>query len=610
MPTPERGAGHRSPLRTLRPLIVFATAALIAAALYAARAVFIPVALAVLLAFLLAPAVSLVQRRGLGRVVSVLLVVLLVFSAMGAATWGIATQITTLIDELPRYRANLRQKISDLRGASKGTALEKMQSTAKEVIGELNKPDKSDKAAERPVPVVVQPSPASSWHLPTIAQALASAGLVIVLVVFMLIERHEMRNRLIRLIGHGRLALTTRALDDAAQRITNYLLMQSAINASFGLAVGLGLLAIGLPYALLWASLAGLLRFIPYVGTWMAVLLPVALSLAVFPSWTQPFLVIALFVILEPLIFFVIEPLLYGHSAGVSQVALLVAVAFWTWLWGPVGLVLATPLTVCLVVLGKYVPALEFISVLMADEPALETDVSYYQRLLAADEAEASQIVRGFLRTQPPETVYDAVLVPALAHARGDREHQWLTDEEEQVVVRVTGDILATLRAERPAPTSSPAAAIVGCPARDALDELALVMLRDLLASIPCEMEVTPAGMLASEIVSLVGERRPGIACIGFVPPGGLAQTRYLCKRLRAQFPDLRIVVGRWGPAPGIDEARRLLLSDGADVVAATLLETKAQLALCASLAVASPGDAAPAPSAESTSLPALSKSA
>ena len=609
MPTIERGAGRRSPLRTLRPLIIFAAAALITTALYAARVVFIPVALAVLLAFLLAPAVSFGQRRGLGRVLSVLLVVLLVFSAVGAATWVIATQITTLIDELPRYRANLRQKISDLRGAGKGTALEKMQSTAKEVMGELNKPDKTDKAGERPVPVVVQSNPLGSWHLPTIVQALASVGLVAVLVVFMLIERHEMRNRLLRLMGYGRLALTTRALDDAAQRISRYLMMQSAINASFGLAVGLGLLVIGLPYALLWASLAGLLRFIPYVGMWMAVSLPVALSLAVFPSWTQPLLVIALFVILEPLIFFVLEPLLYGHSAGVSQVALLVAVAFWTWLWGPVGLILATPLTVCLVVLGKHVPALEFISVLMADEPALETDVSAYQRLLAGDEAEASGIVQTYLRRHPPDTVYDAVLVAALAHARRDREQRRLTDEDEQVVLRVTSSLLEELRADRAVPRSTPSATILGCPARDELDELALTMLRDLVASTPCGMQVTPAGMLAAEIVTLVAEQSPGIVCIGFVPPGGLAKARYLCKRLRARFPDLRIVVGRWGPTPGIDEVRPLLLRDGADVVVTTLLETREQLALCVSL-VSSPRAAAPAAETESTSLPMLSETA
>jgi hypothetical protein len=339
------------------------------------------------------------------------------------------------------------------------------------------------------------------------------------------------------------------------------------------------------------------------------VALPVALSLAVFPSWTQPLLVIALFVVLEPLIFLVVEPLLYGQSAGVSQVALLVAIAFWTWLWGPVGLVLATPLTVCLVVLGKYVPALEFISVLMDDEPALQTDVSYYQRLLAADEAEASEIVQTYLRSNPPDTVYDAVLLAGLAHARRDREHHRLTDEDEQVVLRVTGGILEELRAERGVPASTPPAVILGCPARDELDELALAMLGDLVTSIPCEMQVTPAGMLSSEIVTLVAEQRPRVACIGFLPPGGLAQARYLCKRLRARFPDLRIVVGRWGATPGIDEARPLLLRDGADVVASTLLETREQLALCASPG-SSPRATPPGTETASASLPPLSKTA
>ena len=585
MPFTERRAAGRSALRTLRPLILFAAAALIATALYAAQAVFIPVALAVLLAFLLTPAVNQIQRRGLGRVPSVLLVVLLVFSALAGVAWVMTMQVTGLVDELPRYRANLRQKVVDLRGAGKGTALDKVQSTAKEVLGELNRPDKSEKPGEEPVPVVVT-GHTNFWNFRTLVEAAASAGLVVVLVVFMLIERHEMRNRLIRLVGFGRLTVTTRALDDAAQRIIRYLLMQSAINASFALAVGLGLLVIGLPYALLWAFLAGLLRFIPYVGTWMAALLPIILSLAVFPSWKQPLLVMALFVILEPLIYLVIEPLLYGHSVGVSQVALLVAVAFWTWLWGPVGLVLATPLTVCLVVLGKYVQELEFISVLMGDEPALEPDISFYQRLLAGDEVEATQIVQTYLRTNALDTVYDAVLISALAHARRDAEHGRLVDLDEQVVLRVAADVVEGVRTSLPRrPTGAHlCGGVVACPARDELDELAVTMLCDVATSIPCDIALAPAGMLASEILSLVAERNPAVVCIGFVPPGGLAQTRYLCKRLRARFPELKILVGRWGGAEGIETARELLIRDGADAVGGTLLESREQLARLASL--------------------------
>jgi predicted PurR-regulated permease PerM len=597
MPVHERSAGRDgSTLRRFRPLIIFATAALITTALYAARPVFIPVALAVLLAFLLTPAVNQVQRRGLGRVPAVILVVVLVFSALGGATWMITSQITTLVDELPRYRANLRQKISDLRGAQKGTALEKVQSTAKEVLGELNKQEKAAKPEERPVPVVVRSDWVGLWGLPTVLEGLASAGLVIVLLIFMLIERHEMRNRLIRLIGYGRLAITTRALDDAAQRIIRYLLMQSTINASFGLAVGVGLLLIGLPYALLWAILAGLLRFIPYVGTWMAAVMPITLALAVFPSWRQPLLVIALFVILEPLIYLVIEPLLYGHSAGVSQVALLVAIAFWTWLWGPVGLVLATPLTVCLVVLGKYVPELEFITVLMSDGPALEPDISYYQRLLADDDVEAMEIVQRYVREHPKDAVYDSVLVTALARARRDREHGRLTDGDEQILLRTTGEVLEELRGTHAGrndadgtvePLSLPSCRtpVLGLPGRDEIDELALTMFRDLAATIPCEVEVISAHMLTSEILDLVAEKRPGSVVIGLVTPGGLAQARYLAKRLRGRFPDVRILIGRWGATAGSDESGAMLLRDGANAVGTTLLESREQLARYAALA-------------------------
>ena len=274
---------------------------------------------------------------------------------------------------------------------------------------EIQKKDEPARVKEKPRQVVVKAEESSTfWPIPLavgpMVERFASAGLVIVLVIFMLIQREDLRNRLIRLVGYGRLTFTTRALEEAGQRISRYLLMQTIINSSFGLAVGLALYLIGVPYAVLWGFLAAVLRFIPYVGPFAAAIMPSALSLAVFEGWLWPILVVGIFVALELICNMVLEPLLYAESAGVSGVGLLVAVAFWTWLWGPVGLVLATPLTVCVVVLGKYVPGMDFIGVLMSDQPAMESNISYYQRLLAMDQAEAAEIVEEHLKTHPAGT--------------------------------------------------------------------------------------------------------------------------------------------------------------------------------------------------------------
>jgi hypothetical protein len=369
--------------------------------------------------------------------------------------------------------------------------------------------------------------------------------------------------------------------------------MQTIINSSFGLAVGLALYLIGLPYAVLWGFLAALLRFIPYAGPFAAAIVPSALSLAVFHGWLWPIVVVGLFLVLELLNNMVLEPLLYGESAGVSGVGLLVAIAFWTWLWGPVGLVLATPLTVCVVVFGKYVPGMDFIGVLMSDQPAMESNISYYQRLLAMDQAEAAEIVEEHLTSHSPEQIYDGVLIPALNYARRDRELGRLTEDGEQFVFRATREILEDLDSLMPTTSSEAANAekvavaaidligplpkvrILGCPARDEADELALHMFRHLLDSTRYDVEVMPDAVLTSEVVALIGEKTPALIVIATVSPGGLSQTRYLCKRLRARFPALKIAVGRWGM--GSEDSNSILLA-GADRVGTTLIETREQM--------------------------------
>jgi predicted PurR-regulated permease PerM len=582
----------------LPSLIAVATFILIIASLYWAQAVLIPIALSIMLTFLLSPVASASERIGLGRLPSVLLIVVLTFSLLAAIGWVVTLQLTSLGNELPKYTGNIRQKISDVRGAGKGGALEKVQKAIEEFKDEIQKKEIPLKGKEKPSPVVVKAEESSRfWPIPLVSTAmlepLGAAGLVIVLVIFMLIQREDLRNRLIRLVGYGRLTVTTRALEEAGQRISRYLLMQTLINSSFGLIVGFALYLIGVPYAVLWGFLAAVLRFIPYVGPFAAAIMPSALSLAVFEGWMWSILIIGLFVALELLNNMVLEPLLYGESAGVSGVGLLVAIAFWTWLWGPVGLVLATPLTVCVVVLGKYVPGMDFIAVLISDQPAMESNMSYYQRLLAMDQAEAAEIVEEHLKTHPQEQLFDGVLIPALSYARRDREFGWLTEDGEQFVFRATREILEELNSLEPeswsdasdssqpativesVPVILPKVRILGCPAHDEADELALVMFRQLLDSTKYEVEIMPDAMLTAEVVALIGEKNPAMICIAAVPPGGIAQTRYLCKRLRARFPNLKIVVGRWGI--GSEDTNSILLA-GADKVGTTMIETREQM--------------------------------
>jgi predicted PurR-regulated permease PerM len=591
-------SGHST--GTLPSLIAVATFVLIIASLYWAQAILIPIALAIMLTFLLSPVSGALERMGLGRIASVIFIVVLTFSLLGGIGWVVTLQFGSLANELPTYRKNIRQKIADIREAGKGGVLEKVQKTAEDVKEQFQKKDEPARVQEKPREVVVKAEQSSTfWPVPLdlgpMVERFAGAGLVIVLVIFMLIYREDLRNRLIRLIGYGRLTVTTNALEEAGDRISRYLLMQTIINSSFGLTVGLAFYLIGVPYAVLWGFFAAVLRFIPYVGPFAAAIMPSALSLAVFQGWLWPILVVGLFLVLELLNNMVLEPLLYGESAGVSKVGLLVAIAFWTWLWGPVGLVLATPLTVCVVVLSKYVPQMDFIGVLMSDEPAMKSNISYYQRLLATDQAEAAEIVEEHLKTHPAEQIYDDVLVPALNYVRRDRELGRLTENDEQFVFQATREILEDLNTcepqiiesssnaseaamvvdENPSATS-PKVRIIGCPARDEADELALLMFRQLLDSTRYEIELMSDETLTSEVVSLVGEKSPALICIATLPPGGLAQTRYLCKRLRARFPNLKIAVGRWGTSSG--DNNKILLSAGADKVGTTMIETRDQM--------------------------------
>jgi predicted PurR-regulated permease PerM len=572
----------------------------VVAALYWAQVVFIPVALAVFLAFLLNPPVRLLQQRGLGRIPSVLLVVLLAGLLMGGLGWLAVRQVTGLLGQLPNYTANVKAKIQSIQQIGGGSArLEQMvDELTRQVQGKPAGPDAAPpRPAGQPAPVVVQPeSPAWVGRLPgylgPALEALAGLALALVLAVFMLLKREDLRNRFIRLVGHGQLTFTTKAVDDAGQRVSRYLFMQLLVNAGFGVALGLALLLIGVDHALLWGLLAAALRYVPYIGVWIAAALILALSLAMSPGWVQPLLALGLIFALEMFTGNVVEPWVYGRSLGVSEVALLIAAAFWAFLWGPVGLVLSGPLTVCLVVLGRYVPQLQFFDVLLGDEPALDANVSYYQRLLARDQDEATALVLARAKESPREQVYDELLVPALTYARRDRERDELTEADEAFVLRATREIVEDL-GERQAAVAeeageaagegaeapvAPKVRVLACPGRDESDALALEMLRQLLDPAKWEVEVVSAELLSAELVALAGEKAPAVVCVGALPPGGLAHTRYLCKRLRVRLPGAKMVVGRWGLKGNVEQNEEQLREAGADQVATTLLETRDHL--------------------------------
>jgi predicted PurR-regulated permease PerM len=549
------------------------------AALYLGRVFLMPVAVAALFTFLLSPVVRLLERR-LPRIVAVVLVVVTTFSILGALAWALVLQAASLGEDIPAYRDNLKQKIAEVRGASRDNVIQKLESATQEIVEELQKDDKPVKPAEKPVPVVVKPPAPPFWQLPGGLDALANVGLVLFLVIFMLMDRLQLRDRLIRVIGFRRIATTTKAMDEAAQRISHYLTRQTFINGTFGLGVALGSLAIGLPYAFLWGSLAAVLRFIPYVGAWAAALIVSVAGLAVFDGWLRPFLVTGLFVALEFFTSFVMETYLYSQSAGVSQVALLVAVAFWTWVWGPIGLALATPLTVCLVVLAKYVPNFQLVSVLLSDEPVMGPDQSYYQRLVAHDESEATQLVQEYAASHPEADVFDEILVPALNLAAWDHQCDRITDDDVRFVAEAIGHLVEEFDVPQPrTPKLREASRILGLPARAEGDEVALMMLGRRLDSARFTLEVTSPQLLVSEVISLVEQGDPAAVVIGGLVGAGEGVAIGLVKRLRARFPDLPIVLGLWGmTAAAAAATRKGTLPGAVDQLAVTLSDACAQL--------------------------------
>ncbi|HLW66205.1 MAG TPA: AI-2E family transporter [Gemmataceae bacterium] len=579
---------HRNVTSLVFPLLFLV---LIVAILYWARVILMPVAFAVLLAFLINPLVNGFQKLRLGRTPAVLLAVLLVTGFLGVLGWATLRQLQALAHEIPQHRDTIIRKVASLHRTGSGmtgSLVELIKDVGDELeTGSPFKPHNNN-GTEEPVPVVVQQpnTPSSlSWFsmlAEPAVEILAKVVLVFGLVIFMLIYREDLRNRLIQLAGTQRLSSTTRAIDESSQRIGRYLILQLLVNSCFALALSLGLWILHVPHALFWGIFGGLLRYVPYVGTWLAATVLMVFTLAVFPGWTEPLLTFGLFLLLELPTSNFVEPLLFGKGTGVSPVGVFVAAAFWTWLWGPTGLILATPITVCFVVLGKYIPQLEALTVLLSSERGLETDVSFYQRLLAHDQDEATNLVETFVQNHPAESVFDEILVPALVLAKHDRRNGELSRPDEEHILGVTRQILEDIII----PTSSvpaagedqePTVALYGCAAEDAFDELGLTMFHQLLGPSPWPMQMISANALVGETVTQLPPGRRAVVVIAALPPGGIARSRYLCKRLRNN-PNVQVLVGCWGLTDEVQDTRQRLLSAGANHIGTSLIETREQL--------------------------------
>jgi len=586
-------------------LWTLALAAFIIAALYFGRELLTPIALASLLTFLLAPLVTRLQRW-LGRVGAVLLVVTMLFVGTVFAGWVLTRQIVDLGTQLPNYKENIRTKLQAFQLPS-GGAFSKLSETfndlkkdipgangvisqeASKGVSQL-KPDAGSDAVAVRVVSTPDKSPIELFRLivAPIVGPLGTSALVLLLLIFMLLKREDLSARIIRLIGQGRISATTSAMDDAAERVTRYLLMQLIVNVTYGIPVAIGLYFIGVPNAILWGTFATVLRFIPYVGPWIAAAFPVVLSLAVSPDWTMPLLTIALFVLLELLSNNVMEPWLYGSSTGVSSLALIIAAVFWTYLWGPVGLVMATPITVCMAVMGRHIPRLSFLNVLLSDEEALTPAEDCYHRLLRSGGQDELELTEAFLKQHTLTDFYDTMLIPALITAGNDHKVGLLDKDQIDQLEFAVQELLEEMEERLPAmakfeenekksnePVVSPSKHLFCVPARAERDRLGGEMLAQLLRYRGHEAIATSEKTINTERLNLIRDSKADVVCISATDPTPSNHARYFCVRVREAFPSLKIIVALWGADQISPETDKALRDAGADAVVRTIADAE-----------------------------------
>jgi predicted PurR-regulated permease PerM/methylmalonyl-CoA mutase cobalamin-binding subunit len=586
-------------------VITFLILAVIAAMSLAAE-VLKPLALSVLLAFALTPPASALERRGLPRAAAVALTVILTLAALGGVGFVVGRQLESLANRLPGYQSNIEKKMRVFQPNDK-SAIAKAKRVASDVAEKLYTSPLEEEDGDKSVTAVrVVQQPTYRERLQTAVgpylEYFGVGSFVLILVMFMLMSREDLRDRIVSLFGHSRVSLTTRTMDEIGQRISRYLATFAMVNSAFGLVIGLGLWAIGVPYAVLWGCLAAILRFIPYVGPAVAFVLPLTFSFAHFEGWREPLLVVALFAVVETALNSFLEPVIYGKTTGVSALGLLVAAMFWTWLWGLLGILLSTPLTVCLAVLGKYVPSLGVFATLLGEEAELDPDVRFYQRLVALDRDGAVELVEAEMKSRPRVEVYDTVLVPALSRAERDAAEGFLEDQDLAFVLRVVGEIvdeqegLAEITLDTVASDSAataagsgngknavvaayagPAPLLLGIAGHNTADAVVLKMLAQVLDAAGLTLELVTDALTPLELAGRVAEQSPAVVVLSHLPPAGLTEARYQVRRLRARFGDLAIVVGRWGVGGNTAAAAaERLVEVGASHVSPSLVDARA----------------------------------
>jgi predicted PurR-regulated permease PerM len=618
------GRGDTAPISTFdpgptpphsRPLVTVGIVAAAIASLYFLRDIFIPIALAVLLSFMLGPAVTRLRRWGVGRVTATLLTVTIAGLLIAGITTVVAFQVVDLADNITQYQSNLIAKIRTLKNTSgEEGVVERTSELIENLSEELenatapapNPPLGAEDQPRQPIPVEVHPPKPSPLEIigrvvGPLLGPVATAGVVIVFVIFILLYREDLRDRIIRLISSGDLQRTTEAMSEAGERVSRYLLMQLVVNATYGLPIGFGLFFIGVPNPVLWGLLATLLRFIPYAGPVIAAAFPIALSFAVDTGWTTPLLTVALFLGIELISNNVVEPWLYGTSTGISSIAIIVAAVFWTWLWGPIGLLLSTPLTVCLAVMGQYVPQLRFLDVMLGNAPVLPPHARFYQRLLAQDPDEAAEIAEEFIAERSTEALYDELILAALVMAEQDRQRGSLSSERLAELVDATRGIIDDYAdwepptesrdeekaAEAPAPPPPARAhgsreAVLCVGARSALDELAAAMLAHLLNRRGFLVARAAAATLETHDLPTVSGAEVRLVAICSLHASATLQIRRIVRRLRPRVAGARILAcvlnGRMEESTASDAA-----STTADAGARTLVEATDQIERLAS---------------------------
>lgn len=584
------------PQQTATGVVTVAIILMAIAALYLGRDIFVPFALAVLLSFMLAPVVAYLRRFHIPRVPAVVLVVTSALAIVAALSLLVGTQAMHIAENLPNYQITMQEKVRALRETvARGGVIERTTDVINAISKELSSDEDEDEANDSQTvrggkkgdePITVRVEPPSLHPLETLRSVvgpllgpITGAGITVVFVIFMLLEQNDMRDRFIRLVG-GNVHRTTEALDEAASRVGRYLFMQLVVNATYGIPIGIGLYFIGVPGAFIWGLLATLLRFVPYLGPFIAAIFPVVLAFAVDPGWDLLAWTVALFVTMELISNNIAEPLLYGSSTGLSPVAVILAAIFWTLLWGAIGLILSTPLTVCLVVIGRYVPQLAFLGILLSKEPALESEERLYQRLLAGNVEEAMDISEQEVSTTSLLDFYGNVCIPALGLAENDR-HRGATTSDRRRVAEGMEQIIHDLREQEKkdspdgdadeTPLLNQDRTVLCIAGRWELDAASAAIVEHSLDSRGVNARHVPTLTISPETIGDLDLNGVEILCVSYYDQAPLAYARFACRRLKRRMPQLKIVLGLWNLGPEAGSPEELAKSADADFAATTL---------------------------------------